>query len=72
LKERPTSGMRSYELRVVILPKDIPHGCVLALNCSGMHDTAWVLVAPDGGSVFAVTLERISRIKRDGVSHMSD
>jgi len=47
-------------------PKDIPHGCILGLNYSGMHDTALVLVRSDGTPISAVALERISRVKQDG------
>ncbi len=44
----------------------IPKGCVLGLNYSGMHDTAIALVSPDGIPLYAVALERISRVKMDG------
>ena len=44
----------------------IPKGSVLGLNYSGMHDTALALVAPDGTPIYAIALERISRVKVDG------
>lgn len=47
---------------------EIPHGSVLGINYSGMHDTALALVAPCGTPLFAVALERISRVKQDGRS----
>ncbi|MCF6281522.1 MAG: glycosyltransferase [Candidatus Polarisedimenticolaceae bacterium] len=46
--------------------KQIPKGSVLGLNYSGMHDTAIALVSPEGEPLFAVSLERISRVKQDG------
>jgi len=49
-----------------IFPKDIPANSVLGVNYSGMHDTSIALVAPDGEPIFAVSLERISRVKQDG------
>lgn len=45
---------------------NIPHGSVLGLNYSGMHDTALAVVAPDGSPLYAVSLERLSRVKQDG------
>lgn len=48
------------------LPANIPQGSVLGLNYSGMHDTAMALVAPDGEVLFALSLERLSRVKQDG------
>jgi len=48
------------------LPKDIPQGSVVGLNYSGMHDTAMALVSPDGEVLFALSLERLSRVKQDG------
>ena len=45
---------------------EVPHGSVLGINYSGMHDTALALVAPCGTPMFAVALERISRVKQDG------
>jgi len=44
----------------------VPKGSVLGLNYSGMHDSSIALVAPDGDPVFAVSLERFTRIKQDG------
>jgi carbamoyltransferase len=49
-----------------ILPKNIPEGCVLGVNYSGMHDSSVALVGPDGQAVFAVALERLTRVKQDG------
>lgn len=46
--------------------KKIPYGSVLGISYSGMHDTSIALVAPEGEPIFAVSLERISRIKQDG------
>ncbi|HIM07624.1 MAG TPA: hypothetical protein EYG49_03675 [Gammaproteobacteria bacterium] len=48
------------------LPKNIPQGSVVGLNYSGMHDTAMALVSPDGEVLFALSLERLSRVKQDG------
>lgn len=45
---------------------DLPEGSILGLNYSGMHDSAIAIVSPDGTPLFAVSLERISRIKQDG------
>lgn len=45
---------------------DIPAGSILGLNYSGMHDSAIAIVSPDGNPVFALSLERISRVKQDG------
>ena len=45
---------------------EIPHGSILGLNYSGMHDSAIVIVTPNGEPIFAISLERISRIKQDG------
>ena len=49
-----------------IVPRNIPNGSVLGINYSGMHDTSIALVTPDGEPIFAVSLERITRIKQDG------
>ena len=46
----------------------IPQGSFLGVNYSGMHDTSIAIVAPSGEPVFAVSLERISRVKQDGRS----
>jgi carbamoyltransferase len=48
------------------LRDEIPSQSVLGINYSGMHDTAIAIVAPDGTPVYAVSLERISRVKQDG------
>jgi carbamoyltransferase len=45
---------------------DAPFGSVLGINYSGMHDSSIAIVSPEGIPVFAVSLERISRIKQDG------
>ena len=50
------------------IPKEIPKGSVLGLNYSGMHDTAVALVSPEGKPLFAISLERVSRVKQDGRS----
>ncbi len=47
---------------------NIPTGSVVGINYSGMHDTALAIVAPCGTPIYAVALERISRIKQDGRS----
>ena len=47
---------------------DVPNGSVLGINYSGMHDTALAIVAPCGRPIYAIALERISRIKQDGRS----
>lgn len=46
--------------------KDTPDQTILGMNYSGMHDSALALVDPRGDIHFAVSLERISRIKQDG------
>lgn len=45
---------------------EIPDNSILGLSYSGMHDSAIAIVAPDGDIVFAISLERISRVKQDG------
>lgn len=45
---------------------DLPDDSILGLNYSGMHDSAIAIVSPEGTPLFAVSLERISRIKQDG------
>ncbi|MBT5471822.1 MAG: glycosyltransferase [Nitrospina sp.] len=47
-------------------PDNIPSQSVLGINYSGMHDSSIAIVAPDGTPVFAVSLERVTRIKQDG------
>ena len=49
-----------------MFPQNIPNGSVLGINYSGMHDTSIALVTPEGEPIFAVSLERITRIKQDG------
>ena len=46
--------------------QDIPNGSILGINYSGMHDSAIAIVSPTGNPVFAIALERISRVKQDG------
>lgn len=45
---------------------NIPEGSIVGINYSGMHDSAVVVVGPDGNIVSAVALERYSRVKQDG------
>jgi len=45
---------------------DIPYGSILGINYSGMHDSAIAIVSPDGQPVFALSLERLTRVKQDG------
>jgi carbamoyltransferase len=52
-------------MELSILEK-IPDQSVLGINYSGMHDSAIAIVAPDGTPIYAVSLERITRIKQDG------
>ena len=47
---------------------EIPEGSILGINYSGMHDTSVALVSPEGETIFAISLERISRVKQDGRS----
>lgn len=53
-----------------MLPKPtfdhVPPNSVLGLSFSGMHDSAIAITGPDGTPVFAVSLERLTRIKQDG------
>ena len=43
-----------------------PVGSILGINYSGMHDSAIAIVSPEGVPIFALSLERISRVKQDG------
>lgn len=43
-----------------------PFGSILGINYSGFHDSAIAVVTPEGVPVFAVSLERLSRVKQDG------
>lgn len=43
-----------------------PVGSILGINYSGMHDSAISIVSPEGEPVFAVSLERLTRVKQDG------
>jgi len=45
---------------------EIPAGSILGLNYSGMHDSAIAIVSPEGKPIFALSLERVSRVKQDG------
>ena len=45
---------------------DVPAHSILGLSYSGMHDSSIVIVSPSGETIFAVSLERISRVKQDG------
>jgi carbamoyltransferase len=45
---------------------DLPAGSILGINYSGMHDSSIAIVTPEGKPVFAVSLERLSRVKQDG------
>ena len=45
---------------------EAPKGSILGVNYSGMHDTAIAIVTSEGEPVFAVSLERLSRVKQDG------
>ena len=50
-----------------MIPIDqIPYQSVLGINYSGMHDSSIAIVAPDGTPLYAVSLERITRVKQDG------
>ncbi|MFT2112630.1 carbamoyltransferase C-terminal domain-containing protein [Marinomonas sp. 2405UD68-3] len=44
----------------------VPENSILGLSYSGMHDSAIAIVSSAGETIFAVSLERISRIKQDG------
>ncbi len=48
-----------------IFPK-FPVGSTLGINYSGMHDSAIAIVTPEGQPIFAISLERLSRVKQDG------
>jgi len=60
----------AYMRESIISPIDFliepPFGSILGINYSGMHDSAIAIVSPDGTPVFAVSLERLSRVKQDG------
>lgn len=45
---------------------NIPAHSILGLSYSGMHDSSIAIVSPAGEILFAVSLERISRVKQDG------
>lgn len=45
---------------------NIPNGSVVGINYSGMHDTSVSIVSPEGRPIFAISQERISRVKMDG------
>lgn len=46
--------------------KEIPHGSILGINYSGMHDSSIALIDSDGKPLFCCSLERITRVKQDG------
>jgi len=46
------------------LPK-IPIGSILGVHYNGCHDTSVAAVGPDGSTLFACSLERLSRVKGD-------
>jgi len=48
------------------LQKNIPDQSVLGINYNGMHDSSIAIVTPDGRPVYAVSLERLTRVKQDG------
>jgi carbamoyltransferase len=45
---------------------DVPAHSILGLSYSGMHDSSIAIITPTGEIIFAVSLERISRVKQDG------
>lgn len=45
---------------------DVPAHSILGLSYSGMHDSSIAIASPSGEIIFAVSLERISRVKQDG------
>jgi carbamoyltransferase len=45
---------------------NIPEHSILGLSYSGMHDSSISIISPTGEIIFAVSLERISRVKQDG------
>jgi carbamoyltransferase len=45
---------------------DLPNGCILGLNYSGVHDSSIAIIDRDGAIIFASALERITRVKQDG------
>ncbi len=49
------------------IKKEIPNKSVLGINYSGMHDSSIAIVTPDGTPMYAVSLERITRVKQDGL-----
>ena len=52
--------------RVNHLLDNLSYKCILGINYSGMHESAFALVSPEGQVVYATALERISRNKQDG------
>jgi len=49
-------------------PVEIPEGSIVGLNYSGMHDTSVAVISPAGEPLYAISLERLTRIKQDGRS----
>ena len=45
---------------------EIPNNTVLGVNYSGAHDSSIAAVAPNGDVLWAMSLERLSRVKQDG------
>ena len=45
---------------------DIPDNSILGINYSGIHDSSIAIVSSTGKPLFALSLERISRVKQDG------
>ena len=50
------------------LPIEVPDGAIVGLNYSGMHDTSLAVISPNGVPLYAISLERVTRIKQDGRS----
>ncbi len=50
----------------MISAKEIETGSIVGLHYSGQHDSAVSIVSPEGKLLFATSLERVTRIKKDG------
>lgn len=50
----------------VLLPGRVESVAVLGLHYNGMHDSSVALVGPSGAVEFALSEERVSRVKKDG------
>ena len=57
---------RRWPICLTGLPSKLPAGSILGVNYSGCHDSAIALVSPEGHPIFAVALERLTRVKQDG------